>query len=229
MRVVGSVAIVLVLFAASLTQPVAAQQYGTPQGSWQGSCRNARTYGSTFSADCRANGGSYQHSSINVSQCRGGSVGNNNGQLFCESGYNRGNGGGWSGGSAMPQGSWQNSCRNARTYGNTFSADCRANGGSYQHSSINLSQCRGGSVGNYSGRLFCESGYNRGNEGGWSGGSAMPQGTWQSSCRNAYMRGSVLTASCSAGNGQYIRSSLNVSQCRRNSVANHNGRLSCGR
>jgi hypothetical protein len=156
MRVVGSIAIALALCAGSLTQPVAAQQYGSPPGSWQGSCRNGRTYGGTFSADCQANGGAYRHSSINLSQCRGGSVGNNNGQLFCESGNYR--------------------------YGN----------------------------------------------GTWSGG-AMPQGTWQSSCRNAYMRGSILTASCTDGSGRYVRSSLNVSQCRRNSVANHDGRLSCGR
>lgn len=161
MRIVGSIAIALVLCAASLTQPVTAQQSGAPQGSWQGSCRNARTYGGTFSADCQANGGSYQHSSINLSQCRGGSVGNNNGQLFCESGNSR--------------------------YGNG------------------------------------------GNNGAWSSGSGMPQGTWQSSCRNATMRGSVLTASCTDSSSRYIRSSLDVSQCRRNSVANHDGRLSCGR
>lgn len=136
---------------------------------------------------------------------------------------------------SLPGGSWQASCRNSYVRGNVLTASCRADNGSYRRSSYNLGNCRGGQLGNSNGRLFCESSRNgrgygygyrgNGNRGNYAG---LPAGSWQGSCNNARMNGSILTASCSNGHG-YQRTSLDVQQCRSRSVGNSNGTLFCER
>lgn len=138
----------------------------------------------------------------------------------------------------VPGGSWQNSCQNGYVRGNVLIARCRADSGSYQRTRFNLDNCPGGQLGNSNGRLFCES--NRGtrnnryrgngHRGNWQRGSyaGLPAGSWQGSCNNGRMNGSVLTASCSTGHG-YRTTSLDVQQCRSRSVGNNNGTLFCER
>lgn len=134
----------------------------------------------------------------------------------------------------LPGGSWQGSCQRGYVRGNMLIASCRADNGSYQRTRFNLTSCPGGQLGNSNGRLFCESSNrggrsygHRGNRyrGGYAG---LPAGSWQGSCNNARMNGSVLTASCSTGHG-YRTTSLNVQQCRSRSVGNNNGTLFCER
>lgn len=62
-------------------------------------------------------------------------------------------------------------------------------------------------------------GYNRG----------LPNGSYLSSCVNATIRASVLSASCTNTSGQRIYSSLNVTRCTGygRDIGNVNGRLHC--
>jgi hypothetical protein len=133
----------------------------------------------------------------------------------------------------LPGGSWQSSCRNSYVRGNVLTASCRADDGSYRRSSYNVSNCPGGQLGNSNGRLFCESGRNGRNTGYRGRGrrsnyAGLPAGSWRNSCNNARMNGSILTASCSTGQG-YRTTSLDVRQCRSRSVGNSNGSLFCER
>jgi hypothetical protein len=61
-------------------------------------------------------------------------------------------------------------------------------------------------------------GYGRGN---------LPQGSYQSSCINASMNGSTLSASCTPPSGARIYSSLDVNTCNGADIGNRNGYLAC--
>jgi hypothetical protein len=122
----------------------------------------------------------------------------------------------------VPSGSYQQSCVNYYVKGGTLFASCSATKGSRRDSSISTS-CNG-DIGNVNGYLRCNGGGYHG--GGYGGG--LPSGSYQQSCHHAFMRGSVLTASCSAANGRRITSSLNINNCRRHSdIGNRNGYLGC--
>ncbi len=54
---------------------------------------------------------------------------------------------------------------------------------------------------------------------------AIPGGSYQQSCSNIRARGDRLTASCTASNGQLVRSSISLG-CR-GDIANSNGQLTC--
>ena len=58
-------------------------------------------------------------------------------------------------------------------------------------------------------------------------GYGAPSGSYQQSCNNVRMRGSILSASCSSTSGQQVYSSLDLSRCRGGDIANSNGYLTC--
>ena len=76
-------------------------------------------------------------------------------------------------------------------------------------------------------------GYNNGNgqyNGGYNNGrynNGAAAGSYQSSCTNVQMNGSMLTATCTSPNGSNITSSINAARCRGGDIANVNGRLAC--
>ena len=73
-------------------------------------------------------------------------------------------GGGWGPGDGRtPQGSYQQSCRDIRTNGNTLTATCQDSRGRWQYSSLNYRDCRSEVV-NDNGRLTCR--WNGGGDGG---------------------------------------------------------------
>jgi len=140
----------------------------------------------------------------------------------------------------MPGGGWDITCRNAQMHGSVLRAQCRRMDDSWMRSSLDVSQCRNGLVANVNGSLACEgrvngqygpnayspnapygpNGYNARNNG-------LPGGGWSDTCRNASMRGNMLSASCQDERGNYQYSSIDVTQCRQNLVANVNGYLAC--
>jgi len=120
----------------------------------------------------------------------------------------------------VPSGSYQQTCVNYYVRGGTLTASCSAPRGPRINSSISTN-CNG-DIGNVNGYLRCNGGGHHG------GGGGLPSGSYLQSCHNAYMRGSILTARCSAPNGQRITSSLNVNTCRRHrDIGNRNGYLGC--
>jgi len=134
----------------------------------------------------------------------------------------------------LPDGSWQDSCRNSRMRGATLTAQCRADDDSWVRSSLDTSQCQNGQVSNHNGSLTCERGsqYYRGNNSNRNNNNnarqnQTPSGSWSDSCSNGQMRGSVLMASCRNDRGDYRQTSIDVQQCRYSNVANRNGSLVC--
>jgi hypothetical protein len=97
--------------------------------------------------------------------------------------------------------------------------------------------CRG-DIGNVNGYLRCNgAAHTHGPQpgtvlqraGGTFGGS-LPAGSYRQTCLQAHMQGSVLVANCSTGTGGVMRSSLDMSSCRRGAqVGNQTGVLYCRR
>jgi hypothetical protein len=155
------------------------QGYGNaPAGSYQQTCNGIRVRGNgLLTANCLNNGGQRVRSSLAFQSCRGGDIGNINGQLSCVRGgsgyYGRGHGrrGNHRGGryrnrdnddnnngnpGALPSGSYQQSCNNASMQGSTLTANCRNDSGAYMTSYLDVSQCRStDDIGNLNGQLRC--------------------------------------------------------------------------
>jgi hypothetical protein len=125
-----------------------------------------------------------------------------------------------------------NSCRRGDIVNANGQLACNRNGygrgGGYNNGGYNNGGYNNG--GNNNGG-YNNGGYNNGgyNNGGYNNGryGRTPSGSYQSSCTNVSMNGGILTASCTAPNGQYITSTINPAQCRGGDVANVNGRLAC--
>lgn len=131
-----------------------------------------------------------------------------------------------------PGGSYQQSCTHVRVRGNMLSARCSAPSGQRIHSSVPL-PCRG-DISNSNGYLRCNGGGYYPHPGGRPpfgrppGMGSLPPGSYQSSCRNVYANGGIVTAECTATNGAWIRTSIDVNRCRPSTdIANVNGRLNC--
>lgn len=56
----------------------------------------------------------------------------------------------------------------------------------------------------------------------------QPRGSFHLTCRQIRVDGGWLHAKCRTVDGDWVRSSIEFSNCRRNAVANHDGRLVCG-
>jgi hypothetical protein len=123
-----------------------------PQGSYQQSCVNATMRAATLSASCTAPAGNRIYSSVDVTQCGGGNVRNQNGYLACGaySGPPNNTGYGY-----LPPGSYQQSCANAYMDGGVLTATCPSPNGTRYTTQIVARSCRGGDIANRNGRLAC--------------------------------------------------------------------------
>ena len=78
------------------------------------------------------------------------------------------------------------------------------------------------SVGSASAQMYGGGGHH----GTW--GQSLPSGSYQQSCRRARMNGTVLTATCTNNQSNWVRSSLDVTRCQPwTDIGNVNGRLRC--
>ena len=197
----GAVAVV----PANAQQYGGYNNYGAPGGSYQQSCSNIQMRGSTLSASCTATNGQQLYSQINVRGCNG-DIANFNGHLTCN-GYNGNNG------------------SNGYGYNNGNNGNSGNNGWHRHHRDRDRDNDNednnNGNNGN--GYGYNNRGYGYGNNYG------IPPGSYQQSCSNTRMRGSTLSASCTAANGQQIFSSIDVNRCNSSgrSIRNENGYLRC--
>src|SRR5260221_303892 len=145
MKVLSSVALAGLLLAAS------ASQAQVPGGSYAQSCSGAQVAGNVLKAKCRTMSGSMVDTSLNL-PCQG-SIDNINGKLTC-SGAPAAN---------APQGSYLQSCAEARVQDNTLHAKCRRANQTVADASLKL-PCTG-KIDNLNGVLTCV------------GGTAPPTGT----------------------------------------------------
>ena len=125
----------------------------------------------------------------------------------------------------FPRGSWERTCNNARMDGPILRARCDDGHGRWLYTSIDVRGCPGERLRNTWGRLTCAAGgygrdrfYN-----------SMPDGSWARTCREPFMRGSVLTAVCEDGDRRWRSTSIDVRQCYGGRVRNTYGRLTCER
>ena len=123
----------------------------------------------------------------------------------------------------LPGGSYLQSCRNISKRHHYLSATCNAPSGAAVNSTLDLRRCGPGSlVANSNGYLSCGAPL----AGGWNG--RLPEGSYQQSCQNIGMSGTVLSAACTSQNGTLVQSSLDTRRCQWNSgIRNTNGRLDC--
>jgi len=217
-------------FSLLVTALSPASALSAPAGSYQQSCSSIRVRGDQLNARCTLPQGGTGRTSIAISSCQRGDIANVNGQLTCKrTRYNRGNGNGYGNNGTYgtpPGGSYQSSCTNVQMRGSMLSGTCTAPNGNNVTSTLDASSCGGADIANRNGSLQCSgaayNGYRNNNSYG-----AGPGGSYQSSCTNVQMRGSVLTATCTAPNGTNITSTINVSNCNVD-IANRNGYLRCG-
>ncbi|HEY6968856.1 MAG TPA: CVNH domain-containing protein [Candidatus Angelobacter sp.] len=128
---------------------------GYPPGDYVQTCRNIRTYGNRLDAECQKRNGGWRRTSLdNIDQCSS-PIANDNGHLVCGRGrYDyAGNYGGWQGG--VPPGTYTQTCRNIRTYGNTLEAECQRRDGDWRRTSLDqIDHCTSAPA-NDDGHLVC--------------------------------------------------------------------------
>ena len=124
-------------------------RYQPPAGGWSQSCRNARIVRDDLVAECRQRDGDWNRTSLDLDDCRGQPVSNDNGRLRC------GEIGGGGAGYNMPRGSWTQSCRNAQIRGDDLYAQCRGRDGRWHNTRIDLDRCPNRGLVNDNGELRC--------------------------------------------------------------------------
>jgi hypothetical protein len=121
-------------------------RYQMPTGSWSQSCRDARIVRDDLYAECRQRDGDWIRTSIDLDDCRGRGIVNDNGRLRCGDGGPR---------YTMPRGSWVQSCRNADIRGDDLYAQCRGRDGRWHNTRLDLDRCPGRGLRNDNGELRC--------------------------------------------------------------------------
>jgi hypothetical protein len=242
----------IVLTAAFWNSGASAQN--APSGSYQQSCRNVGTNGSTLYANCRNSYGEWQSVTLpDFQRCRG-DIGNDNGTLRCDmrgNDYQPAPQNNWQNG--VPAGSYAQTCRDISVNGSTLEATCQQrNSDNWTRTALqNFNQCTSG-IENIDGQLECtKANYNQGygqgdrrdNGQGYGQGDRrdngqgygrnyendVPDGAYTQNCRNIRISGSTLLATCQLRNGRWRQASLRYyNQCT-SEIENYNGRLVCRR
>ena len=137
-----------------------------PSGSYQQSCNNIYMTGPILNATCLRRNGQVSQTTLNVLNCKGGDISNQDGQLTC------------GGGGQIPSGSYQLSCSGATMMGPVLVARCRDMSGRMVQTQLNIQNCRQ-DIANINGNLTCQGQGNRGitvfDKAGWQGQSRMIQ------------------------------------------------------
>jgi len=181
-----------------------------PEGSYAATCRDIHVDGSRLSARCRTGYGDWVESSLNLDGCRG-DISNNDGRLRCATTEERDE--------HLPPGSYTQSCRDIRVEGDYLQARCQSGDGDWRDARLeDFRRCYGGIV-NDDGRLECT------RRDGWS----VPRGSYTETCRQIYLRGDTLRASCQNGDGRWVWSQLDDWDNCREGIFNDDGHLRCRR
>jgi CVNH domain-containing protein len=200
-----------------------------PGGSYAQTCRDIRVRWNVLWARCETRDRRWMETSLpQFSQCRG-DISNQDGQLRCISrrdwdrdrdrDRDRDHDGDDRGRRDIPRGSYAQTCRDIRTYGDDLRAVCETVNGQWVSTTLDgYDRCVGDIV-NDDGRLECTR----------RGGRTVPAGSYSQTCRNIYVRGDFLRAQCQDVRGNWIWSQLNDwDDCRRG-IDNVNGQLRCNR
>ncbi|MEQ1865290.1 MAG: CVNH domain-containing protein [Micropepsaceae bacterium] len=183
-----------------------------PPGSYQRTCSDFYTDGTTLSATCRTRWGGENYTTLrNYNDCEG-DIANVHGRLQCVDDDDDDDN--W-----IPRGSYRATCRDVNVEDGTLQAECKDRNGRWRYTELqSFRSCRG-DIANVNGMLRCrrdedDDDYN------------LPGGNWRSSCRNYRVSGWTLTAECRDLIGNWRRTSIDLRQCD-GDVSNRRGRLVC--
>lgn len=193
------IALGIILFAASNS----AMADNLPAGGYQQSCRAMNASLGNLTAECRDRNDNWHSTRLdNYHQCIG-DISNQDGNLRC------------SRGGAVPAGGYMQTCRDIWMEGSTLHASCKTRNDAWVSTVLaNTNQCVG-TISNQDGNLRC-------NRGG-----PVPGGDYTQTCRDSWMEGSTLHASCKTISGAWVSTILNnVGQCN-GAIRNIDGSLDC--
>ncbi|HEV3036439.1 MAG TPA: CVNH domain-containing protein [Candidatus Angelobacter sp.] len=187
-----------------------------PSGDYTQTCRDISVRGNTLRARCQTGNGDWNDAYLDsYDRCRNG-ISNINGQLRCNGSgdgdrdYDRGRG-------RAPRGSYSQTCRDIGVRGDTLYAECDTGNGDWRRASLNHYDDCSGEIVNDNGQLDCTH----------RGGRQVPRGTYSQTCRNIYVRGDKLRASCQTGDGGWNWSQLDDWDDCRGGIVNDRGHLVC--
>jgi len=141
-------------------------------------------------------------------------------------------------GGRIPGGSWTQVCRSGYMDGRfLFRASCLNKNGEWRDASLDMRQCPSGVVSSQSAYLQCGYGpstagrtdgppwaagynapyygYHGGDHGGAFAGYNLPPGPWRNECRNAWVDGHILRATCLNRHQEWRDASLDLRNCDR--------------
>lgn len=179
-----------------------------PPGSYQRTCGDFHTTGTTLTATCRRRFGGTNFTTLrNYHLCRG-DIANVDGRLTCVAGDEQ----------PTPDGSYRESCRNAYVEGDTLFAQCLDRFSRWHSAALPNYRACSGDIFNANGVLRCRYGDDE---------DGLPGGNWRFSCRSAHMEGTVLFALCRDSNGYWHDASIDLRDCELRAVSSSEGRLLC--
>ncbi len=120
--------------------------------------------------------------------------------------------------SALPPGSYQQTCRDIRDNGSQLNAKCQNRSGQWQNTSLDYRSCQG-SIVNDNGQLRCSS-----DSSGPQAG--VPSGDYGQTCRNVRTNGPQLIATCQKKDGSWQNTSIDTRSCK-GGIVNDDGNLRC--
>jgi hypothetical protein len=189
------------VFGLSSWAPAAAA--AIPPGSYQGSCSQITVQGTTLNATCTDKNGVGRAASLpGFARCKG-VIQNNDGRLQC---------------TALPRGSYLQTCNQIVVSGTTLQATCRDSAGAWPLSTLlSYNRCTNG-IENNAGTLQCTPA---------AVGARTTADSYAATCKNAAVSVAALTAVCQSWNGSWRSTSLaNYERCP-GDVENNDGQLQC--
>ena len=210
MRTFIFISIAAICMGLAMRAPASASY--VPPGSYNDTCMAIQVVGNTLEANCQDISGNWHATQADIANCQGGLFANDNGALVCGRG-------GYRISQTLPRGSWRASCTDGSKSNQTLFAICDTGSGSWHNSSVSLADCPSRIIDNSYGNLVCRGGLNNQTSSSYlqnysqnAGNYAMPGGSWQSTCRNAQMQGSMLYAQCNNGSGTWLQASFDMAR-----------------
>lgn len=179
-----------------------------PPGSYLQTCQSCQLNGNQLSCQCLTNNQYRQSTSLfNASNCSW--VVNNNGQLYCQQQAT----------SALPPGSYLQTCQSCQLNGNQLSCQCLTKNQYRQPTSLfNATNCSW--IINNNGYLQCS------NQSLQPHAHSYPAGSYLKTCNACSFNGYMISCNCKRSDGSWSYSSLSITDSCSN-VQNLDGQLTC--
>lgn len=185
--------------------PAAQAQTGLPGGAWQKSCYDAQVDHGDLTATCQDKRGRDRDAEIDLTRCNA-RVENNDGRLQCSGTAEK-----------FPAGGWSQSCSDAYMAEGVLYAYCKDTRGREREASLSVNRCP--NVENNDGRLVCTQASQPQ--------QPLPGGSWQQSCKNGSINGSIVSAKCQDMKGKWRDTQIDLNTCPSRRLGNNNGQLVC--